>query len=107
MTRQNILLPVLPVKGFTGNSLKAEPGAHPPPTVNAGHPVQGEGHQGSHPPDQEDSAAKPFWTTQVAQSWSWSSSQPGASARNEIKTYKTLKTLTKSFAVTILSEYIY
>jgi hypothetical protein len=73
--------------GFTGNSLKADPGAHPPPTVIAGHPVQGEDRQGSHPPDQEDSATKSFW--------SWSSSSPGASERkeNESKTYQTVKSV--------------
>jgi hypothetical protein len=62
--------------------------AHPPLTVigQAVHPVQGEGHQGSHPPGQEDSEAKPFWT---GQSWSCSSSsRPGTSSsvrENEIK----------------------
>jgi hypothetical protein len=89
-TRHDGLLPVSPANGFTGNSLKADPGAQPPPTVTAGHPVQGDGRQGSHPPGQDESAAKPFRTPQGAQSWSWSSSRPGTSAseRNVIKTLK-------------------
>ena len=94
--RHELLLPALPVLGKTGNSMRAELGqvAHPPLTVHgqACHPVRGEGHRGSHPPGQEDSAAKPFWTEQ---SWSWSSSRPGTSdsiERNEIKSLNMITT---------------
>ena len=90
---------MLPVSGITGNNWKAklEPVgvAHPPSTVTgqADLPVQGEGGQGSHPPGQEDSAAKPFWTQQ---SWSWPSSRPGASvsARGKEIKINTLKLMT-------------
>ena len=61
---------------------------HPPLTVmsQALHPVQREGCQGSHPPGQEDSVAKLFWT---GQPWSCStSSRTGTSTSAREKEIK-------------------
>ena len=62
---------------------------HPPLTVlsQAIHPGQGEGRQGGHPPGQEDSAAKLFWSGQL-----WSSLTPSRTGSSTSVREKEIRT---------------